>query len=93
MPKKIPPFKNEKEEAEYWDRQSFVDHLAESEPDDLEMSQELRASIEARSTLKRVTLRLSDDQILAAKRIAQSKGIPYQTLIRMWVVEAIRKEG
>jgi len=39
-----------------------------------------------------VTLRLRVSQIEAAKEIARRKDIPYQTLIRSWVAEAIREE-
>jgi predicted DNA binding CopG/RHH family protein len=39
-----------------------------------------------------VTLRLEVDQIAAAKAIALWKSVPYQTLIRMWISEALVKE-
>ncbi|HOV42894.1 MAG TPA: CopG family antitoxin [Syntrophothermus lipocalidus] len=45
-----------------------------------------------RRKTKRITLRLRECQLEAVKRIAEKKDIPYQTLIRSWVAEAIRRE-
>lgn len=42
---------------------------------------------------KRVNLRLRSSQIEAAKEIAARKDIPYQTLIRSWLAEGIRREN
>jgi len=36
-----------------------------------------------------VTLRLEANQIAAAKAVALRKSAPYQTLIRMWISEAL----
>lgn len=70
------------------------DVLAVSEPtQNIEISPELRKQIKERAKEKRVvTLRLEDRQIKLAKAITERKGIPYQTLIRSWVEEAIRRE-
>jgi len=57
-----------------------------------ELNPELKAEIKARANLKRVTLRLSQEQIAAARRIANEKGISYQTLMRMWIVEGIKAQ-
>ncbi|WP_243137672.1 BrnA antitoxin family protein [Desulfofundulus thermobenzoicus] len=57
------------------------------------MDPEFKSKIKARANLKKVTLRLSEGQIAAAKRIAAEKGIPSQTLMRMWIVEGIKAQG
>lgn len=41
--------------------------------------------------LKRYTIRLYPSIIKKIKEIADQKGIPYQTLIRMWLIEKIKK--
>jgi len=58
----------------------------------VELDPELAAKIRERARTKRVTLRLRVSQIEAVKEIARKKDIPYQTLIRSWVAEAIRRE-
>lgn len=83
--------KNKK--PKYWDTHSVSDYLNELEPVKEELDPELKAKIKARANLKRVTLRLGQEQIAAAKRIAAEKGIPYQTLMRMWIVEGIKAQG
>lgn len=91
MSKKIPKFKNEQEEAEFWDTHSTADYWEQLEPAKINLDAELKNKIKEHS-LKRVTLRLRPSQIEAAKEIAKKKDIPYQTLIRSWIAEAIRRE-
>jgi predicted DNA binding CopG/RHH family protein len=90
--KELPEFKSEREEAEFWDTHNSLDYLESDEPVEIELEPELAAKIRERAQTKRVTLRLRVSQIEAAKEIARKKDIPYQTLIRSWVAEAIRRE-
>lgn len=102
MPKELPEFKGDQlpefasleEAAEFFDRYSFAEAMEKGlfEPDEIELAPELAAKIRERSKTKRVTLRLRVSQIEAAKRIAKEKDIPYQTLLRSWIAEAIRRE-
>ncbi len=91
---KIPEFENEKDEAAYWDMHSAADVLDDLEDVVLEPSQELKAAIKSRAQnrLKMVSLRLREDQINAVKVIAAKKDIPYQTLLRSWINQAIQAE-
>jgi len=91
---KIPKFKSEKEEAEFWDSHSIADVWGELEEADIKPAPELKASIKERSQnrLKMVSLRLREEQIQAVKAIAAEKDIPYQTLLRFWIGQAIRAE-
>ncbi|KLU62627.1 hypothetical protein CEB3_c02610 [Peptococcaceae bacterium CEB3] len=91
---KIPEFKNEKDEAAYWDTHSAADVLDELENVVLEPTPELKEAIKSRAQnrLKMVSLRLREDQIRAVKDIAAKKDIPYQTLLRSWINEAIHSE-
>ncbi|MEW5763051.1 MAG: CopG family antitoxin [Bacillota bacterium] len=90
----IPEFASEEKMAEFFDRYSFAEAMEKGlfEPDEVELAPELAAKIAERSKTKRVTLRLRVSQIEAAKRIAKEKDIPYQTLLRSWIAEAIRRE-
>jgi predicted DNA binding CopG/RHH family protein len=88
----LPDFKTAEEEAGFWETHSVSDYWDELELVKEELDPELKVKIKARANLKRVTLRLSQDQITAAKRIATEKGIPYQTLMRMWIAEKIKAQ-
>jgi predicted DNA binding CopG/RHH family protein len=90
--KELPEFKSEAEEAEFWDTHNSLDYLESDEPVEIELDPELAAKIRERAQTKRVTLRLRVSQIEAAKEIARKKDIPYQTMIRSWVAEAIQRE-
>ena len=40
-----------------------------------------------------VSIRLAPEQIAAAKKIAAAKSVGYQTQLRRWIAEAIRREA
>jgi hypothetical protein len=40
-----------------------------------------------------ISIRLGADQIAVAKRIAAAKSVGYQTQLRMWIAEGIRREA
>lgn len=92
MAGEFPKFRSEKEEAEFWDAHNSLDYIESDEPVEIEVDHELAARAGEREKTKRVTLRLRVSQIEAAKKIAVRKDIPYQTLIRSWIAEAIRRE-
>lgn len=90
---RIPPTKDEKETAEFWSTHDAADYINDTEPVSIEIDPALREKVRLRALKKKpVTLRLEEEQIAAAKAIAAEKSIPYQTLIRMWVAEAIQRE-
>ncbi len=99
MPRKklvIPAFKSEAEEAAWWE-----EHRAAVEAG-------LRAAIRERKTvslndvlaharqkkeLLPVTIRLASDDIATARRLANGKGIGYQTYIKLLLHDALQKEA
>jgi len=94
MPK-IPKFKTEKEEAKFWATHSVADFWEDLEEPEkkIELSEELKQKIlKRRETKKLLTIRLNEEHIESAKKIARQKAIGYQTLMRMWIVEGINKE-
>lgn len=92
MVKKVPEFKTEEEEARFWDEHDSTEYFDDFEPVDIKVSPELENEIIDKRELKKpVTLRLEPSQIDAVKKNAYKKGLPYQTLIRMWVVKEINK--
>jgi len=80
--------------AEYYDRRGVLSDLNER-PVEFILEEELRQQIlEGRRTrrLQNLSIKLDPAQIVALKKIATMKSIPYQTLIRQWLAEGIRRE-
>jgi predicted DNA binding CopG/RHH family protein len=83
--KTIPKFKSEQEEAEFWDAHDSADYVDDTEPAELTF-------VDARPPKRSISLRIDGDAIDKLKDIAGRKGMGYQTLIRMWVMERLEKE-
>jgi predicted DNA binding CopG/RHH family protein len=91
MPAKvrIPKFKSEKEEAEWWDAHTdvitklFLQAKKEGR---------LRRLPPARGTTKPVTIRLAVGDVETAQELADRRGLPYQTFIKMLLHQALEKE-
>lgn len=43
--------------------------------------------IRARRALKQITLRVGEEQIAEARRVAKATGVPYQTVLRRWLAD------
>jgi len=86
MPRKrIPRLKTDEEAAEFWDKHSFADYVQDTQPaDDVQFPSR---------PLKQISLRLAPSQIERLKHIAATKGIGYQTMLRMWITERVREEA
>ena len=80
--------------AEYYDKADIMDEILD-ESIDLTLDNGLRKDIlsgKRRRKLKNLTIKMDPVQILAVRKIATMKSIPYQTLIRHWIAEEIKKE-
>jgi predicted DNA binding CopG/RHH family protein len=88
MPKEqtgIPKFKTETEEATWWD--SHPEAATEI------MKRALKSGAARRKVpLKTVTMRLPIADLEAAQELANRKGVPYQTYIKMVLHEALQKK-
>ena len=82
---KIPKFASEQEESEFWDTHSFADYLDDTEEVDVRF-------VDTRPAKTQISLRLEPETITRLKELARRKGIGYQTLIRMWVIERLQQE-
>jgi hypothetical protein len=86
--------KGREKPAEHYDRHGVLGEIVEG-PAEFSVEEELRRQIlEGRRVrlLQNISIKLDPAQIQALKKIATMKSIPYQTLIRQWLAEAIRKE-
>jgi predicted DNA binding CopG/RHH family protein len=92
----LPKFRSDKEAAEYFESHSVAeiwDQLPKAQKTSLHA--ELTKSIRERHTQAKspISLRLASEQIAAAKKIAAAKSVGYQTQLRMWIAEGIRREA
>jgi predicted DNA binding CopG/RHH family protein len=92
----LPKFRSDKGAADYFERHSAGEvwkHLKEGKP--VRLSRSLAKSIRDRHRAAKspISIRLSQDQIAAAKRIAAAESVGYQTQLRKWVAEGIRREA
>jgi predicted DNA binding CopG/RHH family protein len=81
---KLPTFATEQEEAEFWDTHDSTEFLDETEAVETRF-------VDQRPPKKQIAIRLDASAIEQIKKVANSKGIGYQTLIRMWVMEQLQK--
>jgi len=80
--------------AAYYDRHGVLDELTD-EPVVFALDEELREQIlqgKRKRKLKNISIKLDEAQIIALKKIATIKSIPYQTLVRLWLAEGISNE-
>ena len=87
MPK-LPRFKTDKEAAEWLSKNDTTSYM-----DELEEVKEKLEFTQPRTERKPIGLRLPVTTLEAIKKTAHKKGIPYQTLIHMWLVEKLREES
>jgi predicted DNA binding CopG/RHH family protein len=103
MKRKLPPatlplpnFRSDEAAAEYFETHSVADvwnGLPEGKP--AKPSKALVDSIRQRHAAAKspISIRLAAEQIAAAKRIAAAKSVGYQTQLRMWIAEGIRRDA
>jgi len=84
---RIPKFRTEGDEVDFWSSHDSADFFNESEEvqDKLEMTKPKRPK-------RRITMLLDAGLKARLKKIAAGKGIPYQTLIQMWLREKVNQE-
>ena len=78
----------------HYDRHGVLREIDER-PVEFALDDELRRAILKRERARRLqnlSIKLDAAQIHALRKIATIKAIPYQTLIRQWLAEGIRKE-
>ena len=83
--KKIPKFKNEDEERDFWSSNSPLDFF-----DVNEAKREVLPNL--KPSLKSISIRLPEGRIGTLKTIANSYDVPYQSLIKMLLARGIENE-
>ena len=80
--------------AHYYDAHDVLAELVET-PAEFALDEELRTQIvqgKRARRLENISIKLDPAHIQAVRKIATMKAVPYQTLIRQWLAEAIRRE-
>lgn len=82
-PLKVPKFKNEAEEAEFWEKLDLSKYL---EPSDFKRGVKFSG---LKRTKKLISIRLSEELIDKVKQKANKLDVPYQSLIRQYIQQGI----
>ena len=80
--------------AKYYDKKNILDEISD-EPASFSLTTQLKNDIisgKRRRQLRKISIELDPSHIQAIKRIATMKSIPYQTLIRSWLSQNIKRE-
>lgn len=85
---KLPHFETEEEAGEWFTTHDTAPYMDELE----EVTEKIRIA-QPRPSRESVGLYLRADYLEAIKKTAERKGIPYQTLIQMWLEEKLRQEA
>lgn len=83
--KKIPKFKNEDEEREFWLTHSTMDYIENFEPVDLYLPN-------LKPTTRSISIRLPEWMIDQLKAIANKHDVPYQSMVKIFLGEKIKEE-
>lgn len=83
--KKIPKFKNEDAEREFWATHSPLDYFDTAKARRVELPN-------LKPTLKSISLRLPEGMIGTLKSMANGYDVPYQSLIKMLLAKGIENE-
>ncbi len=83
--KRIPKFRNEDEEREFWASHDSTDYMDWSEAKEFIMPN-------LKPTLKTISIRLPEIMIEELKLIANKRDIPYQSLMKMFLAERVEQE-
>ena len=82
---KIPKFKNEDEEREFWSTHSPLDFQDNWEPVEFDLSK-------LKPSTRTISIRLPESMIDQLKRLANKRDVPYQSLLKILLGEQIKEE-
>lgn len=84
--KKIPVFKNEDEEAQFWVTHDFTDYF------DIKKAIVNPKFPNLKPSTRTITIRVTQSLLDDLKMIANKKDVPYQSLIKIILDEKIKEE-
>lgn len=88
--RELPAFRSDAEERAFWETHDPADFFASMRPVRVQVSRTFRERVKERK--QNLTLRMEPSRVRELKAVADERGVPYQTLMRMWIVERLRRE-
>jgi len=93
----VPKFSSEAEEAEWWYRNrgrisSDLKEAAEAGELKVLTRERLQERLQASANSRNITIRMQEGDIERARRLAEKKGIGYQTYMKILLREALDRE-
>jgi predicted DNA binding CopG/RHH family protein len=86
----LPAFRTDAEERAFWESHKPGDYLPTTRPAQVQISRRIRERVRERK--QNLTLRMEPSRVQEIKAVAEERGVPYQTLMRMWIFERLRRE-
>ena len=86
----LPAFRTDEEERAFWELHNPGDYLPTTRPAQVQISRRIRERVRERK--QNLTLRMEPSRVKEIKAVAEERGVPYQTLMRMWIFERLRRE-
>jgi predicted DNA binding CopG/RHH family protein len=83
--KKIPTFRDEETEREFWGKQDTTQYVDWSKAEKLTLPN-------LRPTLRTISLRLPESMIAELKLLANQRDVPYQSLLKMFLADCLKQE-
>lgn len=83
--KPIPKFKNEDEEREFWATHDTTEYFDTEKPVEFDLS-------DLKPSTRPITVRLPESMLADLKMLANKKDVPYQSLLKIFLDERIKKE-
>ena len=83
--KRIPKFRNEDEEREFWSKHDSTDYL------DWKKAKKVTFP-NLKPSVKTISIRLPQMMLEELKLLANKRDVPYQSLLKMFLAERIQKE-
>lgn len=83
--KKIPKFKSEAEEREFWAKEDSAEYIDWGNARNVVLPK-------LKPSLKTISLRLPEYMLAELKLLANKRDVPYQSLLKMFLAERIDKE-
>lgn len=84
--KKIPKFKDESAEQEFWATQDSTEYL------DWSKAERGPTLPKLRPTLKTISLRIPEALLAELRMLANKRDVPYQSLMKTFLAERVRDE-
>ncbi len=83
--KKIPTFKDEDAERDFWAKEDSTEYLDWSKAERVTLPK-------LRPSLRTISLRLPESMIAELKLLANKRDVPYQSLLKVFLADRIKEE-